>query len=150
MKQKSCWSGLLFFSNQLLTYYLLLVEIYHIFLNILTTMVRLILSVFMDILLHYEIRLYFFNFSDGLLVISNWNQFYESSRIKAFRFYLFLMNQKTNMDVFCSFGRKELGNHNQLQNVWYKLVFMGNSTLQEKFNFCFLEDFCWYLHIFFS
>ena len=91
-------------------------------------------------------------FSDGLLVISNWNQFYESSRIKAFRFYLFLMNQKTNMDVFCSFGRKELGNHNHSQNVWDKLyiVFMGNSTLQEKFNFYFSEDFCWYCQFFFS
>ena len=47
----------------------------------------------------------------------NFECFFESSRIKAFRFYLFLMNQKTDMDVFGSFGRKELGNDNHSQNV---------------------------------
>ena len=54
----------------------------------------------------------------------NFECFFESSRIKAFRFYLFLMNQKTDMDVFGSFGRKELGNDNHSQNVWDKLEFL--------------------------
>ena len=40
--------------------------------------------------------------------------------------------------------------YNHLHNIWDNLVFMWNSALREKFNFCFLRDFYQYWHFHFG
>ena len=40
--------------------------------------------------------------------------------------------------------------YNHLHNIWDNLVFMWNSALREKFNFCFLRDIYQYWHFHFG